>query len=691
MTAIPQTLQALAGWLVHRDKVPHYRNGKRRSGPQGESADREQLTTYDAALAVLHNGSAYSGLGFAMLPDWELVCIDLDHCLDAEGHANALAQEIIAAAGDTYVERSPSGRGLHVWLRGSFPDRKNVPGGVEVFCGKGYLTMTGDALEGVSGAEIKPLTPEMSALLKRKLVPPRNVGTDNRGGAIPNGTRNTTLTSIAGGLRARGFDAAAIAPALLDANATRCDPPLDEAEVVGIARGMERYSAKRRCTDLGNAERLVDAFSDKLKYCPQMRRWLCWDGARWRFDGDGAAHRAMRVVVRAIYAEAAAEPDDTRRAALAKWAANSESGGRLKTAVELAEKDARVLVDVSDLDADPWKLGVCNGTMNLETCTLLPSAPEFFITKQALVAFDPDARCELWESFLNRIFPGDKEFIAYVQRAVGYSLTGDTMAKTLFFLFGARGDNGKSTLIETLLSLFGDYAVKTRAETFMRASYESNGPAPERVALRGARLVVASELSDRQSFDESFLKDVTGGMDKIACRNLYEGMIQFRPEFKLWLYGNHKPRLRDDDDAAWRRLHILPFEERIPLNEQDHDLGRKLLAELPGILNWALAGLAAWRGRDGGLKPPSKVLEAVKEYRGEMDDMGRFITECCVTAPTAKAQAGELYTKYADWCRENGQHPMGNVRFSQRLAERDGIERRNLDGRTIWHGLGLRF
>jgi putative DNA primase/helicase len=238
-----------------------------------------------------------------------------------------------------------------------------------------------------------------------------------------------------------------------------------------------------------------------------------------------------------------------------------------------------------------------------------------------------------------------------------------------------------------LRSLLGDYAVKTRAETFMKSKQPNQGATPERTALRGARLVVASELSDAQRFDESFLKDVTGGMDHIAARNLYEGMVEFRPEFKLWLYGNNKPRLRSDDDAAWRRLHLIPFEVRIPLDEQDPELGLKLTAELPGILNWALDGLKDWQRVK--LAPPAKVSAAVKEYRREMDDMGRFLEECCVEEANASVQAGTLYSNYAKWCDENGLSPMSNRRFSPRMKER-GYQQHPRDGREFWQGIGLR-
>jgi putative DNA primase/helicase len=448
------------------------------------------------------------------------------------------------------------------------------------------------------------------------------------------------------------------------------------------------YRPRRPCTELGNAERFGDAAVQTLRYCPQVQRWLVWNEHRWCFDEDGAALRLAKAVARNIYDEAHDEPDESRRAALGRWAAASESSGQLNAAVTLAQTDERLLVDVSELDSDQWLLGVQNGVLDLRTGALLPPKPELYLTKQAQVEFDPQALCPRWIGFLDRIFAGDAPLISYIQRAIGYSLTGDTMAKTLFFMHGPRGDNGKSTLIETLLSLFGDYGLKTRSEILMRRKDgNDNGATPDRVALRGARLVVAAELSDRQQLDETFLKDVTGGIDRISARDLYQRSISFKPEFKLWLYGNHKPRLRADDDAAWRRIHLIPFEERIPLAEQDPTLGQKLTQEFPGILNWALVGLAECMR--GGLAPPEKVLAAVAAYHTEMDTIGRFLSERCELASEGEVRTGDLYRAYKAWIEENGERPLGNPRFSQELSGR-GFKSRTLHGGRIWLCISLR-
>ncbi len=691
---IPLALRDCKAWLVWRSepkkgetkpsKIPYYINGKRRSGTQGEPKDLESLGTFEGATNAFGKRN-YTGLGFAMSATNGLICIDLDHCISTDGTYSQLAQEIIAAAGNTYAEVSPSGDGLHIWLRGSLPNTKNVLGGIEVFCSTGYLTMTGKALDGVD-SEIAQITPE-SIDTVNKYISIKPLAEDKNKSRFSEGGRNNALTSEAGKLRSRGLDTFAIESALMIMNQQRCKPPLSESEVSGIANGIGRYPAGRICSDLGNAERLIDACNGSLLFCAEVGRWLCWSESRWLWDKDGMVHRAMREVIRNIYIEATSQSDEGRRATLTKWATKSESKGALRAAVDLAENDARVLVKTEELDASPWLLGVKNGSLDLKTGLLITAQPEQLITKQAPVLYDATAKCPTWTAFLDKIFDGDAVLISYLQRAIGYTLTGNTLEKCLFFLYGKGGNNGKSTLIETLMSLLGDYAIKERAETFMQSKNGNSGATPERVRLRGARLVVASELSDGQRFDECFIKDITGGIDQISARGLYSNPISFKPEFKFWIYGNHRPKLRTDDDAIWRRLHSIPFEVSIQANEQDHALAEKLLVELPGILNWALVGLMDWQNRK--LDPPEKVRAAVCEYREDMDDFGKFLDECVdiiESGSHGEVPAGVLYQIYQNWTQKNGMRPLSNTNFSRRFTDR-GFESRIRDGRKLWCGI----
>ena len=274
--------------------------------------------------------------------------------------------------------------------------------------------------------------------------------------------------------------------------------------------------------------------------------------------------------------------------------------------------------------------------------------------------------------------------VAYLARAIGYTLSGFTTAQCLFFLHG-RGANGKSTLLETFASLMGELAHKARAQVLMQA--ERDRIPNEVAALAGKRLVVSSELSDGGRFNEGLIKDLTGG-DTMSARFLYGEVFNFRPTFKLWLYGNHKPTINGTDDGIWRRVHLIPFDVQIPENERDPQLGRKLLGELPGILAWAIRG---WNDyQQNGLQPPAKVKNATASYREESDILGKFISDRCVEDDDQKAEAGPLYAAYKEWADENGLRAHSNVRFAKLLIERGFTREKNsATRRQEYHGIGI--
>lgn len=420
-------------------------------------------------------------------------------------------------------------------------------------------------------------------------------------------------------------------------------------------------------TDAGNARRLVRLHGKDFRYSPSLG-WLVWDGTRWCKDTERKLMQLAKNTAQSILIEAANEKDDTRRQALAKHAAKSEGWRALEAMIELAKSEPGVYVADASLDADLWALNVKNGTNNLKTGKLRLHRREDLITKIAPVAYDPKAKAPTFEKFVNRIFGGNKNLIEFVQRALGYSMTGMTREKALFYLYGVLGNNGKSTLVEAIADIFGDYAHKTRIETFMASPSRGAGPAPERIALRGSRFVRASEVPEGQRLDESFIKDVTGGIDKLYCRDLYKGGIEFRPELKLWVYGNHRPVMRGDDSALWNRVFLIPFDVSIPLHEQDKNLPEKLAAERSGILNWLIAGCLAWQRK--GLAPPNEVRMATESYREEMDRIGQFIAECCKKVRGKKTPVADLYDAYAVWCKNSGVHPESKNKFSSRLEAR---------------------
>jgi len=461
--------------------------------------------------------------------------------------------------------------------------------------------------------------------------------------------------------------------------------------------------------DKANAFRLARLYGNKLRYT-QQAGWLVWDGTRWARDELGFVHEACYRAAISIYDEAeqaireaklatikATEAGDegaARAAAeqaaraekratdLLAWAPKSQDANRLAATERLARSVLPLATKLSSFDQADYVLNLPNCTLDLETGRAYPHRQSDMITKIAGAPYDPQATCPLWVAFLERVLNRDAELIAFVRRAVGYSLTGATDEQCLFFLYGD-GANGKSTFVETLRALLGEYSRKTQAETLLAKS-GSRGIPNDVAALAGARVVVASELTDRR-LDEGLVKDLTGG-DTICARFLYQELFEFKPTFKLWMYGNRKPAIRGTDDGIWRRIRLIPFVVQIPEAERDPQLPRKLQRELSGILNWALAGYDEWRRI--GLGVPAAVRTATAAYRESQDVIGQFIAECCVVSKNARATRAELYNAYTTWCDTNQERALGTRALCEELRRR-GFEEQKSDGIRGWRGIGL--
>ncbi|BAZ94294.1 ATPase [Thiohalobacter thiocyanaticus] len=500
------------------------------------------------------------------------------------------------------------------------------------------------------------------------------------GDTIPEQTRNTTLTSLAGSMRRRGLSAEEIAPALHAINEARCRPPLDRADVDRIAASVGQYPPASEqapaYTDAGNAQRLVAAHGEDLRYVPELG-WMAWDGTQWARDELLARRKAIETA-RAIYNEAAAlESTDDQKAAAA-WAKQSQQAGRVQAALWLAQPDLAAPVDA--FDRDPWIFPAINGVIDLRTGDLHPHRREYMNTRATAVYFDATALCPTWETFLARVLP-DAEVRTLVQRLAGYSLTGATSEQVLAFLYGT-GRNGKSVFLETLAALAGDYHTPTRIETL--SAGRGAGIPNDVAALAGARLVTVSETPEGARLNESLVKDLTGG-DTITARFLRREYFQFQPQFKLWIRGNHKPQIRGTDDGIWRRLLLIPFTVQIPERDVDPKLPERLRDELPGILAWAVRGCLDWQ--TNGLQPPEAVKAAVSTYRTEMDMLGEFIESCCVTDPAEEAPAAALYGRYREWATSNGHQPVSSMRFGLALGERGFSKIKS--GTVRWRGIAL--
>jgi putative DNA primase/helicase len=534
---------------------------------------------------------------------------------------------------------------------------------------------------------IKPLPKKLKELLisispKTNMKP--NTNSFQRR-SINVGERNSHLTSLAGALHARSTSEDAILTALFAENKTFVQP-LPEEEVEKIAESISRYTVSgfvHELTDAGNGRRFADLYGEETRYCHNWDQWFIWNGTRWLKDENGEAQRRAKETARTIYAEAAASLDEYSRKRLAAHAKQSERASAIRAMLFLAQSESKIAIKPSDFDRDLWLLNVKNGTINLRTGELEPSNREHLITKVAPVEYSPKAKCPQWEKFLFQIMSKDREMISFLQRAIGYSLTGDTTEQKFFFLFGS-GANGKSTFLNIIREMLGDYAVQAAPELLVAKQVSSH---PTELAdLQGSRFVVAVEIEEGKRMAESLVKQVTGG-DMIKARKLYQDFSEFAATFKLFLAANHKLTVLGDDHGIWRRVLLVPFTVTIPEAKRDTKLLEKLRKELPGILAWAVRGCLDWK--EQGLMPPAEVQNATASYKSEMDTVESFLNDQCVIASKEKVKVTDLFTAFIHWCGKNGQQSRLNRNdFSTRLKNRGYKSKREGKG-YMWLGLGL--
>ncbi|PGW64287.1 DNA primase [Bacillus cereus] len=443
---------------------------------------------------------------------------------------------------------------------------------------------------------------------------------------------------------------------------------------------------KFHLTELGNAERIAYYHGENVRYCNELE-WLIWNGKHWHEDSKRQIEAITAKTFRAIYGEAKATEDKYQSKLLHDWAKKCERRSiRINSIL-----DVRPMVSVKkkELDAHNFLFNCDNGVIDLKTGELLPHDRDLLLTKLSPIKYDKNAECPNWKAFLESIFKthtgeADHELINYLQKAIGYSLTGVTKEQVMFFLFG-NGRNGKSTFINIIQDLLGDYGRQTNSDTFLKKRNDS-GINNDVARLDGARFVSAVESEEGQQLSEALVKQITGG-EKMSARFLRQEYFEFTPEFKVFFTTNHKPIVKGSDEGIWRRIMLIPFTVTIPKDKIDYDLPDKLAKEMPGVLRWAVEGCMKWQAE--GLRAPEAVKAATAEYREDMDILAPFIDENCTVNSSVRIEAKSLYENYTKWCYQNNELELKNRAFYRQLEVRGFKKEKGTGNKNFILGITL--
>ena len=444
-------------------------------------------------------------------------------------------------------------------------------------------------------------------------------------------------------------------------------------------------------SDVGNAERLISLHGKDIKFNVNSGKWYVWNGVNWELDNSFKVENLYRTVLRRfqnaipninISDDEIATKKQQEKAK--SFVLRNETDGKIKSVLNQAKTFKGI--NFMESDKDDYLFNTPNGTINLRDLSQKKHDRKDLITQCSNYSFNRENdKCPNWIAFLNRIFCGDQELINYVQKAVGYSLTGDMSEQCLFMLWGG-GANGKSTFVKALEDIMGTYAATIKGETLMEKNGQ-DGARGDLARLTNKRVVIASELQEGQVFNEPLLKVLSAG-ETLPVRFMYQEEFMLKPKFKLWIMTNKKPKVKGNDHGIWRRWRMIPFKYKFTEKEKDPNFyEEKLKPELEGILLWAITGYQMWK--EQGFEAPKEVMEAVEDYKMDMDQVARFIEDCCKVGEGYECTGSAMYDEYINWCIAEGEnYKMTNHKLARDLKEKGFVNKRDMNGKK-WIGIGV--
>ena len=717
---IPDELKKLKQWVCWQgDKLP--RNPY--TGGNAQSNNKETWSDFDTAIKALDKYH-FDGIGFMFANGY--FGVDLDKCLDNTDFIDEFVETL-----QSYTEISRSGNGIHIICKGTLPDGARRRGNVEMYSSGRYFIMTGklynpnyteikDCTESIKLLHNKYLyteKPQVAPRVIQKLDMDDNEIIDKarncRTGSLfqllysgnwqgvynsqseadlalcnhlafwtqKDATQIDRIFRTSGLYRdkwdskrgAYTYGETTIQKAIT--NCVEVYEPKYESDDTSLAVGVFRSGDSKLdfpknvydMTDTGNAQRLRNKYVGNIKYSYIQKEWYYWTGKVWQVDNSGEIKKLADVIIDDMKKEAFRADGDIQDELL-KWCNRTASSKGKTNMITETQHLEGIPVQPDEFDAYTDYINCQNGIVNLRTGELLPHDSNFMMTR--ICYTDYDTTCgepKLWLKFLNDVCNGDKELVNYLQKCVGYSLSGSIREQCAFFIYGI-GNNGKSTFLDTISDLMGTYASNVQPETIM-VKKNDGGANSDIARLKSSRFVTSVEPNEGVRLNEGLVKQLTGG-DKVTCRFLYGKEFEYVPEFKIWIGTNHKPTIRGTDVGIWRRIKLIPFEVNIPKDKVDKTLKYKLRKELPQIFNWAVQGCIKWQQE--GLELPKCVQEATKEYKAEMDILTNFMEQCVEIdyKSPEPIMAPQLFNLYTVWAQKNNEYQMTSRKFYTEIAKK---------------------
>ena len=712
---IPAEMKALRQWVCWAGtKLPK----NPQTGGNAMSNNPATWGTFQDALDAVER-YGLSGVGFMFAPPY--FGVDLDKCIEDTDFVDEFVETL-----GSYAEYSKSGNGVHIICRGALPSGARRKGKVEMYSEGRFFIMTGN-LYGHARA-IDECTETVRILHQKYLSEPQSAGIQKSYTKIS--LEDTEVVDMARASKSGLYFEALYDGNWQGAYGSQSEADLALCNILAFwtqrnYRQMDRifrssglyrkkwdesrggmtygqktlekavagttdvYTGRREIentvvsvrpaakkaefrdfetTDTGNGQRFAYLFGDIIRYMRNRKRWFFWDGKVWCEDTTNEIRRLADKAIQNIKDQAFACDDENKQSILLRHALRT-AGNKAKTNMITESEHLRgIAIGTEYFDSQSDLINLQNGIVNLRNGEIIEHSADYHMSRIGYASCAGEGAPKRWLQFLDEITDGNRELQRFLQKAVGYSLTASIREQCAFICFG-NGCNGKSTFMDVVATIMGQYAVNMQAESIMVK--KSGGAVNSDIArLKGARLVTVAEPEEGLKLNESLMKQLTGG-DPVTARFLFGDEFEFRPQFKLWICTNHKPVIRGTDDGIWRRIILVPFTVRIPPEKIDRGLGHKLRKEMPLIARWAVEGCMLWQ--EEGLSRPACIEAATRDYRAEMDTLAQFCEDCvedadCPGAPGIKAS--ELYEVYQVWARDTNAYEMTANRFGREIGKR---------------------